>query len=237
MYQGASFDDWVKRFHTCGEFKTTLDEQRISIQYTLGRTVRAERYDNYIITLFSKPIRLLRPSLIVRETHIKEVPCFEIKSLKGKCLDNYIKANNILRDFLNFIIPEEVHIKSIYGIMEDKRDSQGNIIPQKEEKEMQIFYHWKVSGMFKPQRDQPIFPRDIFEPEPREVQLEKYLKTWFQLSEKPIINLYCGMMFNPEMYTEHLFLGLAFAKDSYHRTFIQKNQPRKADSINKNLIE
>ena len=227
VYQGVSFDDWAKSFHTRGEFRAnSVDEQRISIQYTLGIPVRAEVNGNYIITLFSKPIRL-RPSLEVRETYIKEVPCFEIKSLKGKRLHNYIEANNVLRDFLNFIIPEEVHIKSIYGIMENKNDSQGNIVPLKGEQEVQIFYRWNVSDMFKPKRNQPIFPRDTFEPEPREVQFERYLKKWFELSKEPIINLYCGMMFNPDMYIEHLFLGLAFAIDSYHRTFIRKKSPEK----------
>jgi ApeA N-terminal domain 1 len=231
VYQGPSFDKWVKRFNTQGNFRSILDEQRILIQYTLGRPVRVEINNNnynHIITLFSKPIRL-RPSTKVMEASIKEVPCFEIKSLKGKCLHNYINANNVLRDFLDFIIPEEVHIKSIYGILENKRDSQGKIIPSKaQQKEVQIFYRWNVPEMFKPLRDQPIFPRNIF-PQTGlpEVQFEKYLKRWFRLSEKPIINLYCGVMFNPEMYIEHLFLGLAFAIDSYHRIFIRKESPEK----------
>ena len=70
--------------------------------------------------------------------------------------------------------------------------------------------------------EQPIFPRNIFHPEPPDVQFEKYLKRRFELSKEPIIDLYCGIMFNPDMYIEHLFLSLAFAIDSYHKILFEK---------------
>jgi hypothetical protein len=221
-YQEVAFNNWIERFHTRGGFGSKKGE--ISISYTEGNPIRAKINDSYIITILSKP-KVLFPSKEVREEYIKEVPCLEIESLKEKSLEEYIKANMVVRDFLNFIIPQEVTIESIYGIRENRKDSKENISANQQEgkeEEVKIFYASAISKMFKPTaRDQPIFPYNESQRNSIQVLFEKYLNKWFELSKTPLINLYCAVMFNMEMYMQYLFLGLAQAIESYHATFLK----------------
>jgi hypothetical protein len=87
----------------------------------------------------------------VREQSIKEVSCLKIESLKEKSLEEYFRVNRIILDFLNFIIPQEVYIKSIHGIRENRKDSKENMSSNQQEgkiEEVKIFYTSAITGMF-----------------------------------------------------------------------------------------
>jgi hypothetical protein len=69
-------------------------------------------------------------------------------------LEDYLKVNLIVFDFLNFAITE-VHIESIQGIRENRKnsneDKNTSANPQENKpEEIRIFYHYAISNMFKP---------------------------------------------------------------------------------------
>jgi ApeA N-terminal domain 1 len=75
----------------------------------------------------------------------------------------------------------------------------------------------------------PLFPYNEVQWNSIQVLFEKYLNNWFKLSKTPLINLYCAVMYNPEMYMEYLFLGLAQAIESYHATFLETESIARAE--------
>lgn len=207
-YRGAGFHKWIKHVSSKGVFRSSNIEKDY-IEYTKGNPVKVRMKDSCFITILYRP-KVLPASMEVREASIKEVPCIEIESLKGKSLDEYFKLNLVILDFLNFIIPEEVHVESLHGITENG-------------KEEEIPYPYAISKMFKPtvRTGAAIFPYNEVQRNSIQILSEKYLNKWFELSKTPLINLYCAVMYNPDMYMEYLFLGLAQAIESYHMNFFE----------------
>jgi hypothetical protein len=233
-YRGDQINWWIKEFHTEGLFCLDKNEQpdkkEYSIKYFTRPSFKMKINEIYNITILSKP-RLSKSEAEVRERSIKEEPGIEIQSLKEekKSLEDYFEVHRIVLDFLNFIIPEEVTTELLCGIRQKKSNkSKGSISSPTPEEEVKIFYSSVIPGMFKPDIiDRPLFPRDILQ-DSIQVLFEKYIKKWFELSNTPVINLYCAIMFNPKRYMEYLFLGLAQAIESYHADFLEtESQARK----------
>lgn len=142
-YHGDQINKWIKRFDVQGRFDSS--EKESSIKYTPRQSVKVKINDSYNITVLAKPRLLSSSEGEVRERSIKEVPCLEIESLKEeeKTLEEYFKVNRVVLDFLNFIIPQEVTIESIYGIRENRKGSKENISSNQQERkkeEVKIFY-------------------------------------------------------------------------------------------------
>src|SRR5215211_1661900 len=158
-------------------------------------------------------------------SHIKEKRCIELQSRIEKSFDEYLKLNGIIQNLLNFIIPNEVLIESIEGIAEASKSDLHTPNHSIKQQHIRIFYKSPISNMIKPNtKSQPLL---FFEELKDSNQLENYMDKWFEISErfKPVFDLYFGVMYNPKMYTEFQFLGLAQALESYHR--IAKAQKRK----------
>jgi hypothetical protein len=228
-YQGDQINNWIRSFGIRGRlFSNEIDH---SIKYLSNPGIEAKIKGNYIIRILAKPRLITSFSEKVREASLQEILCIEIKSLEKKSLEQYLELNRIIQGFLNIIIPQEVHIESIYGIRENKRDARGNILPiPLREKEVEILYNSKITKMFKPlikKRKHPIFPYNESQRSSADSLFDLYLNKWFGLSEKPSMKLYCAVMFNAEMYMEYLFLGLAEAVESFHIQFIKKESQSK----------
>jgi hypothetical protein len=230
-YYGEQINKWINRFEIRGLFRS--DKTENYIKYISRPSVKVKINERYNITILAKPRLLSSSEGEVREQSIEEVSCLEIESLKEKSLEEYFRVNRIILDFLNFIIPQEVYIKSIHGIRENRKDSKENMSSNQQEwkiEEVKIFYTSAITGMFKPDvRSQPIFPRSQSQRNSMPNLLENYLNKWFELSNTPLINLYCAVMFNPEMYMEYLFLGLAQAIESYQAKFIRTKSQEKME--------
>jgi ApeA N-terminal domain 1 len=212
-YGGKEINDWIKRvqFQAC---INSHDSAEVRIR------------DSYNIRVL-----LCKPKLLSgserggdQEQSRKGIPCIEIESLKEqkKSLKDYFNVNLIVFDFLNFIVTKEVHIESIQGTRETRKDSNEKTTSanlQENKPEVRIFYPYAIPNMFKPNQrtGAPLFPYE-YERDSTEALLEKYLKKWFTLSDKAraFLALYFGVMYNTEMYRRFQFLGLAQALEAYH---------------------
>ena len=115
-YSGNEINKWIKRVHLQTRIKSH-DSAKVKVR------------DNYNVSVLGKPKLLSWSEGEVQKQSYKEVPCIEIESLKEqkKSLEEYLTVHLVVFDFLNFIITEEVHIESIQGIRENRKDSKENI--------------------------------------------------------------------------------------------------------------
>jgi hypothetical protein len=237
-YYGVGVNKWLKSAGMWRNFNLRpLNEARFSIEYRSNDPKEAKNNNNrYTVILLAKP-KKISPFTEGREEYSDNVVCLEIQSAEEKPIEDYLKVNRVVRDFLNFIFPQQVTIESIYGIMKVKKDSKKPTTSlSQEEKAVKILYNYTVSGMFKPD----VIDRSIFRPyrnqnTSSQDQFQALLCRWFQLSNDPLINLYCGVMFNPEMYMEYLFLGLAQALEYYQGAFMKGKKSHMSQGCKKRL--
>ena len=184
---------------------------------------QARIVESYIITLFSKPITISLPKEL-QEQSSDNVLCFQIESLKEKCLPKYLELSMNVREFLNFIFPKKIIMKSLYGVRENEnRSKENNSTITAEENHIKIIYSHASFEMFKPDLlPKPLFSLDNYDEYSSQIKFEKYMKKWFELSTKPVVILYCATMYEPDEYMDYLFLALATAIESYYNSFMKK---------------
>jgi hypothetical protein len=225
----SNFDTWVSPHDLQGKFCSKEDEKTISISYQKCDPITVEINDNYQVSIAVKPHGYL-PTPQQWGGSIKEKRCIELQSHIEKSFDEYIRLNAILHDFLNFINPNEMLIESIEGIAEAYGDDQYLNSRSIKQQNVRVFYKSPISKMMKPYaKSQPLL---FFQELVDSNQLKQYLITWVKITEKfkPVVDLYFGVMYSPEMYTQFQFLGLAQALEAFHR--ISTGQ-RKKDYINR----
>jgi hypothetical protein len=206
-YRGDKINSWIKNVYA-----EALSKSRDSVEARIG--------DEYVISVTAKRrSSYWSEGEVHKERHYLEY-CIEIESLKEKHLEEYRRVNSTVFDFLNFVIPQEVHIESIHGVLQNMELSKENILPSEQQEEIIIFYASAIKEMFKsPYRKQQLFPHDESQRGSIPELFQKYVQKWFEISEeiRPLFDLYFGVMYNSEMYIEFKFLGLAHALESYHR--------------------
>jgi hypothetical protein len=164
-YSGKEVNDWIRRV----QFQAIVnshDSAKVKIR------------ESYNISLLSCKPKSLSGSEgeEQKQSHKKAaIPCIEIESLKEqkKSLEDYLKVNLIVFDFLNFVITEEVHIESIHGLRKNRKASKenknnnnnntsANLQEENKPDEIRIFYHYAISGMFKSphSKSAPLFPHE-----------------------------------------------------------------------------
>lgn len=220
----SNLDKWIDFNDIHGRFFSTENGKSISMTYEKCDPIKIKITNKYQINIVAKPEGHL-PTPQLWEGYITEKRCIELKSLIEKSFDEYINLYGIIQNFLNFIIPNEVLVESIEGIAEAHKSDPYIHNHSIKQQHIQIFYKSPIFKMMKPKaKSQPLLP---FQELQDSNQLENYLIKWFEISEKfkPVFDLYFGVMYSPEMYSEFQFLGLAQALESYHG--IKSSQKRK----------
>lgn len=145
---------------------------------------------------------------------------FFVESIGEKSFENYLKLEQKITDFLNFIISEEVVLQSLEGFYKEAN----------EVKKVAILYRSSVK-----EKMHKLTIRSLFLASYHELRknLEKILNNWFDMYSKhgTILDLYFGVMYNIESYLSNNFLMLFTGLEVYHRAIMERNSETKKQKL------
>lgn len=125
-------------------------------------------------------------------------------------LDDVFVRTSQIRNFLSFAIGRPVTIFSVTGYQDDYLDEHSKrVIP--------IQLLWQVPHNPAPP-DLPRRPQEMFFTLPEaSPDISKVMKSWFvkQARLAPVFNLFFGMQYHPDMYSDVKFLAFAQAVETY----------------------
>ena len=194
-------DEWtnISGFDIQGSF-----DEEVVIKYKVPEPIKASINDDFEICIFT---RAEGPShhVVQKRANIEQKTCIGIKTSEEKSFEEYKEMMCQIQNFLSLGVWAPVHPLTIEGMTEANE-------------KVEIFYELldipKASKTLLPS-DMLFTFKDIFD------KFDVFLRNWFEQAKpselKPTHDLYFGTLYIPLMYSEHHFLSLVQAIESFHR--------------------
>jgi hypothetical protein len=188
-------------------FDTKVFTNEVSIKCNLPKSVKIENLAGNNIYIIVKPNTL---AVLQREASIKIRAYIKIEAPKPTSFKEYSKIIRQIQNFLSLAIMKPVKPLTIDGTVVIRRT-------EIQYPTIDILYQPKEIPMIPkvlPPFDMLFIYKDI------QSDFKKFLTNWFEKSKslELVFILYFSTIYNPKQYSEHLFLSLVYALESYHRT-------------------
>jgi hypothetical protein len=136
---------------------------------------------------------------------------FEIRSLGGKYLHNYLELKSILQDFLNFSTSAEILTDKIEVTNEDQVYVLNYHTPRPTDVKQ------NKSTLFKPNCKSILYTYSEIS-----FNLESMIMKWFEIYRnlKQVYDLYIGVVYHVDQYDVYRFLMICTALEIYHRLIL-----------------
>jgi hypothetical protein len=142
-------------------------------------------------------------SFVQKEAYIKQKTFLKIEFSEEKPLEDFEYVEKLFRNFLTLGVGVPVRSLEFKGFSEkDIYDSVEMIYSAVDIAQKEVFP-----------------PNMLFTFKDVSIKFENYLTNWFRKAEflDVVYDLYFSPFYNPKMYSEHIFLSLVQAIESYHR--------------------
>jgi hypothetical protein len=175
------------------------------------------------------------------EVSVKYVPDFVVEMTNEVPLKQSLRLLHHLRNFLALAVSHPVYPDSIDGFTDSVKATltDGTTVCR----QIKILYrrvNWGVS------HDSVNINGMLFKLSDVRSEFESLLKNWFDKIDvlEPVFDMYFGVMYNPGMYVQHVFLSLVQCVESYHRRVVHnyelpldQAEKRKKDILNAVPVE
>jgi len=201
-------DEWVDLSGFNIEIPPSPSKDEIIIKYKLPIPVEVSLKDDYRMRIafgFEGPTL----SAVQKEAGVKQETYIKIEASEEKPFEEHMRIIHMTQDFLSLGVGEPVYPLTIEGTTEVGETVKSERTP------VGVFYSPKNI----PKVTKTLLPFEmLFTFKDIKAKFGVLLNNWFEKAEllEPVYGLYFGTLYDSRMYSEHRFLSLIQAVESYH---------------------
>lgn len=213
----SNLNKWIKNFDSTGHHSTSIRPNELKFEYSSGDTI-----DIIIDKLCSIQI-MYRPNVTLdwlrNKSEVYEKLYVKFSLSENKDLGKYIKISEILRDFLNFVISEDVITLSFTGfVISEKKKSVYEIV--------EIISENLISDKMDKEKVKTLY---LLQFEDIKDNFQNIISSWFDFIARlrVIHEFYFSTLYNSHLYIQNRFLMIVTALEVYHGKIIEDEESNK----------